>query len=359
MVAYSSLVGAAVGTLCALPGVPFFMTEICDQGQEGMAGAKGGRAGEQPDFQTLMRLQAGFEEMVEECHDFTVFAWDLRHSETAVRDLTSLVKPSRLACKDALLVNLEEYITVVSGAARQLSAYTGLVTGMTDRVIAADTFAIRHFEELATLKTAARASSSNAWPWTSFLESKRSELEIASAERRLLRIYQTTVNTTENAIRQLIVHGTIIMETLGSLENGLNKVEDTVQQERAVIGEAQEEVLAHVWTYLGGNKRQLQRMQSHQFLLENISGYRKRALTYLLKTLLHLQAMEGDLKHIAEVVGEPMLDGPDGSIPIAVQIATIRRGADRLAEGVKKTHNKRESYNQKILSAWDTFVKTS
>ena len=92
-VIYAVLVGAAVSSLCVLPGVASFASEMC--GPDPTVG----RYSDYPDFPKLMQLQAGFEEVVVDSHDFVVFSGDLKHSETAVRDLNSLVKASKLVCK--------------------------------------------------------------------------------------------------------------------------------------------------------------------------------------------------------------------------------------------------------------------
>jgi len=106
VVVYSVLAGAAVSSLCALPGVSLFAHELCEpldsllrpalqhRPDEGLAAGI-----QRQDFPKLMELQAGLEDVLDDSHGFFVFSWDMRHSETAVRDLRSLVKASKLSCK--------------------------------------------------------------------------------------------------------------------------------------------------------------------------------------------------------------------------------------------------------------------
>jgi len=227
---------------------------------------------------------------------------------------------------------------------KQLSVYSGKVTGMADRVISADNFAIRQCEEVAKLRATVVDAEGGPleFVWLYFAR-KRVEAEIASAERRMLKVYRMTFNSTEIAIQQLVLQGSIILKTLDDLDDQLNRIEDTVQHESAMIGDQEEDVLARMWTYLGGNRRQLNRMSHHKHILGSLSSYRKRALRHLTKTLVRLNNMEGGLKQIAEDVGAPLSDDIDANIPIDLQIATIRRGAERLAESLQNAKGKKES----------------
>lgn len=241
--------------------------------------------------------------------------------------------------RDVLSRDLVEYVTIASEVVEQLSTFGGRIHGMIDRLIAVDTSAIAYFEE-SPLKVTATDSSSGPFGIFSYFARISAAGEVASAERRMLGYYSRTCNTTESSIQRLLVEGNILLRRLQDLEDQLNVVEDTVQQEIVVIGEARDEVLAQMWTHLGGNKRQLARMMDHQYLLQNISQYRKRALRHLQNTLLKLQTMKGELKNIAEVVSEPVTAESEGGTPIAVQIATIRKGVDRLEEGMKDSKAK-------------------
>jgi len=53
----------------------------------------------------------------------------------------------------------------------------------------------------------------------------------------------------------------------------------------------------------------------------------------------------------------PLSDDIDVNMPIDLQIATIRRGAERLAESLQNAKGKKESYNEVVLQSWDTYLK--
>ncbi|KZP23892.1 hypothetical protein FIBSPDRAFT_889400, partial [Athelia psychrophila] len=108
------------------------------------------------------------------------------------------------------------------------------------------------------------------------------------------------------------------------------------------------ELLAALWTKLGGNRRELQGHGDHRALLKGLGDYRRRALVHVVAALTTLQAMSEDMEDMRERVAAPELVG--SRVPVEVHIRSIRSGLERLKEGRVKAKEREEEAIRKILT---------
>ena len=126
---------------------------------------------------------------------------------------------------------------------------------------------------------------------------------------------------------------------------------EIVSRENASISAAKEELLAELWTILGGNKRKLRGMDGHLFLLRHIGEYRTRAAAHVAAALQALIGMSEDMEDLRERVAAPELIGD--RIPVEVHMKSIRAGLDRLQADRTRAREREEEAVKKILGVSD------
>jgi hypothetical protein len=86
-----------------------------------------------PDYPKLVELQTHFEGVLELSESSSALSLDIRGSETAIRDLTTLLRASDLVTKDALVDKLEGFVMNAKDAARGLQRLGSRVGGAVDK----------------------------------------------------------------------------------------------------------------------------------------------------------------------------------------------------------------------------------
>ena len=135
----------------------------------------------------------------------------------------------------------------------------------------------------------------------------------------------------ERELRDLILAAEASLHDLDELEETMKVVHAVASLEEGIISAEQDELLAQLWTMLGGNRRELRQYASRLKLLSQVAECRKHALAHVSGTLQTLQRMSADLEVLRARVKEPALVGDD-AIPVEVHIRSIKQGVDRLSE---------------------------
>ena len=129
-------------------------------------------------------------------------------------------------------------------------------------------------------------------------------------------------------MRRLVLEAEVSISDLNKLEEHLKSIHEVVSREDSSLSTAKTELLAKLWTILGGNQDQLKGMDEHLALLRGVSGYRDRALAHVVAALHMLETMAEDMEELRERVAAPELVGD--AIPIDVHMKSLRSGLERL-----------------------------
>ena len=166
---------------------------------------------------------------------------------------------------------------------------------------------------------------------------------------RVLQFLLSNINPTEEAVIQAFLmsmdniathmvrlrdEAEISMGHLMRLEEHLMVLHEITHRDNKELTAAQEDVLAELWTWLGGNRPRLRKMSSNLDLLKNVEKYRKKALAHVVVTLQVLHALDADMEELRTRVAAPEIAGD--RIPIEVHIKSIKVGVERLKEGQMK-----------------------
>jgi hypothetical protein len=175
-------------------------------------------------------------------------------------------------------------------------------------------------------------------------------MRILSPSRNALATQQIVTETSGEAIsvlsvqmHRIILEADISMKNLDRLEIMLHGLHGIISNENASISAAKENLLAELWTMLGGNRRKLRGIDGHLVLLEHLGSYRMRAAAHVACALQALIGMSEDMEDLRERVTAPEFIG--SKIPLEVHIRSIRAGLDRLREDrtrVREVERERE-----------------
>jgi hypothetical protein len=119
----------ALGPLCSQPLLPLILPAyICTTDQPGGS----------PDYPAFLHLQSRFEKILADSAVDPGLALNLKRSEAAVKDLTVLVRLSKLSGKEDLADRLGEVSSDAKVAGRDLHKLAAKVAGAVDRCVSLD-----------------------------------------------------------------------------------------------------------------------------------------------------------------------------------------------------------------------------
>ena len=139
----------------------------------------------------------------------------------------------------------------------------------------------------------------------------------------------------------------ISMGHLMSLEQHLVVLHEITHRDNKELTAAQEDVLAELWTWLGGNKSKIRSITLSLDLLNNVETYRKKALAHIIATLQVLHGLDADMEELRTRVAAPDIVGD--KIPIEIHMKSIKAGVERLKEGQMKASLKHGESIAKLL----------
>jgi len=147
-------------------------------------------------------------------------------------------------------------------------------------------------------------------------------------------IIETFLMSMDNIAYQMVRlrdEAEISMGHLMRLEEHLMVLHEVTHRDNKELKAAQEDVLAELWTWLGGNRSKLRKMDLKFDLLKNVEKYRRKALAHVVATLQTLHTLDADMEELRTRVAAPEIVGD--KIPIEVHIKSIKAGVERLKEG--------------------------
>ncbi|CAZ85127.1 unnamed protein product [Tuber melanosporum] len=353
--------------ICALPGASLLNVPICDFASASTGNGDDGNRIPQTDFPKLINLQASFEDILESSAGGSSMALDLKNSEVAVRDLSMLVRASKLVNRNELSEKLDDFVQTAKQTSRGLTRFGSRVNGVVDSLLAMDEFAIRSLENAQLSSTTTDSPPSIASAVSRIVLAPLHILVPHNQQKTqssILKAFLQASTTMDTSIQRLILEAELVLRDLDDLENRLSTIQDMASREDSVLQEKHQEVLAELWSFLGGNRRKLANFASHRSLLANIATYRSRALAHVSASLIRLQQMQSDLEDLRDRVAQPAMlrdtqgEGETaGEIPLEVHVESIRKGVERLNRGRERVKGKENDYVRKILGQHDEAIK--
>lgn len=319
---------------------------------------------QQPQFEQLMHAQASFEEILQSAAYGIQLPADMKRSEASIRDLKYIVSYSNLPSRSELVLEFDDFITTARSASSSLTKFNSRIGRAVDHIISINRNTLRVLDGVAEYEssrgTIDRFLASALFPLNQL--SSGSSAEVTS--RQLFDQYLKHTAKVEEQINHLIAEAQVLLAILQNLDDRLDVIHSVCARDGLAISENREEMLAKLWTMLGGNKKQVDKMNNSLKLLGAVGQYRKQAYAHVSATMLKLEAIAAELEELRERVAKPgLMDdtfglgyGEEVEISLLQHIETIQAGVKRLDEqrGVHRAIEQ-DGY-RKILDSGGSYV---
>ncbi|KZP15346.1 hypothetical protein FIBSPDRAFT_795515, partial [Athelia psychrophila] len=324
---------AAFAPVCYLPGVS--RSAFC-------APPPSPSAPRWADFPHLMDSQSdAFEELLHATTGGSALALEIKKTEMATVDLSTLVRVSDLHSRDLIADTLSDFVEDARKTGRGLQRLSAKVNGAVDGILAVNDYALHTIEGAAARPPSRIGVALSLIPFVDMSGS-------APTQELVTQTFTEAMDYLAVSLARLVVEAQASLSNLDALEQRLNTLNEVIARENVALSLAQTELLAELWTKLGGNRRKLQGHGDHLALLKGLGHYRRRALVHVVGALTTLQAMSEDMQDMRERVAAPELAG--SRVPVEVHIRSIRSGLERLKQGRVKAKEREEEAIRRILT---------
>ncbi|KAF9692093.1 hypothetical protein EKO04_009931 [Ascochyta lentis] len=305
----------ALSPVCLIPGSSYIVP-FC---------ASGTYDDPRVDFEGLLDTQSGLEEVLDASKDTSTLPSTIKDSEIAIRDLRTLVRHSRLPSRHQLDLEFENFVLTANEASVDLSRYNSRIGATIDRIIATNTWTIAVLSGLSEQEASYGALDRVYGALTRPFIAPPSTLQ-----QRVFDQYLLHVTKNKEEITKLIETAVALLSVLQNLDERLDTIYQIATNDDVTITKNQEELLAQLWTKLGGNNAKVKAHNKQLHLLKNISAYRKKALVHVSETLLKLREIQAELENLREGVAAPEVLGWRDELPMTYHLDLIEKGVERL-----------------------------
>ncbi|KAG6916051.1 hypothetical protein DXG01_008624 [Tephrocybe rancida] len=322
----------AFAPLCLVPGL--YGSRFCEAppAAPGLPGTP--RWADYPKFIDVQSTT--FEHLLDDSVGGSGLSLELKKAEMATSDLVTLVRVSDLKARETLGDTLSEFVDDAKKTGRDLQKLSSKIGGAVDNIMAVNDYAL-HQIEAEHSKAPTVMSMYGLIPWSA----QKSTHDVVT------RTFSEAMGVLSSSMERLILEAEVNLANLERLEERLLTLHEIVSREDISLSGAKYELLAELWTKLGGNKKKLRNFNEHLFLLKNLGLYRQKALAHVAAALQALHGMSSDMEDIRERAAAPELMGP--RIPIEVHMNSIRTGLDRLKEGRVRAKKLEEETIRRVL----------
>ncbi|KAE8443255.1 hypothetical protein EG329_002043 [Mollisiaceae sp. DMI_Dod_QoI] len=319
----TTTVYASLSPVCRIPGAGFLNLPFCPIHRVDT------RNGDPPtvQFDDLMNVQSKFEEVLEESAGGVSLPLDMKRGEASIRDLRQLVRYSHLHSKNELVLEFDGFVETARIASYDLQKFNSHVGRAVDSVISTTRWTTRVLDGIQ--ERDATRGSINAFINDKLLAPFQ---PVKFTESILLDQYIQHTRIVEEEINKLITEAQALLMVLTNLEDRLDIIHGIATRDDMHTKALKEEILAELWTMVGGNRQKLNKMDKQLNLLHQVGIYRKNAYAHVSGTIIRLQAMGAGLEDLRERVGSPGLLRDRLDIPLSVHIENIQKGVERLEE---------------------------
>jgi hypothetical protein len=222
--------------------------------------------------------------------------------------------------------------------ASELSRFSAKIAGTVDSVVSIDEYALHTLKRLRGDSDAQASLMAYLAPALNPFQALNAHTTEAKIQAALTQI--TTHMSTK--IPSLIIDAENLLSDLDALEHSLTLIGEVVHRERASIQESEQELLSSLWSRLWHSNllspALRESFRHHKDILASVTQYRERALSLVSKTLVELVAIQTDLELFRERLVAPALGE---TVPLEVQIDSIKRSVDRLNRGRRRMEGRR------------------
>lgn len=327
----------SLSPICRLPGATFLNLPFCP----GPPSASSTNDSDPSfvEFDELMGVQGKLEEVLERSADGVSLPYEMKRSETTIRDLRTLVKASDIQSRDELVYEFDGFIDVSRRSAAELQRFNTHCGSTVDSIVSINRWTSRYIDSFATSdESPGHHVSSLLDRWTSWLFSPFMPPDRYFTERMILDKYIEHTAQVSDRIAALILEAHAVLSLLSRAEDHLSLIHEVTARDSLSVASRQNEVFWNLWTLVGGNSARLHNLSQQLVLLRKVNSQRNDAVQRVTALVIELQAIQLGLEDLRDRVAEPeLLDATGrGSIPLSVHIETIDRGIERLEDARRR-----------------------
>ncbi|KAK4988501.1 hypothetical protein LTR50_003905 [Elasticomyces elasticus] len=335
----SSSINSALSPICLVPGASLLNLPFCDSIQPA-------RPSGPVEFDKLIAAQSAFEDVLFASVDSGQLPMDMKRSEASVRDLKTVVKYSTLPSRNELVWEFDGFVETARQASAGLSKFNSHIGGAVDRILSTNRWTLQVIDGI-TDTDASRGSVSK------FVSDNLNIFAALGPRRKLSQEilrdqYLAHTSKIEEQITRLIGEAQELLRDLENLDGRLETISEIATRDGIKVQGTKEELLAELWTRLGGKKSTVARLQSQLDLLNQVSAYRKMAWAHVASTIVKLQAIAADLESLKESVTAPEVVGTE-DVPLEVHIRNIELGVERLERQRSESRQVEMNRSRRIL----------
>lgn len=343
----------ALSPICRVPGIGFLDLPMChspyNKNQPQLSA--GPSAAADPEFDALMNVQGQFETIISDTAAGVSLPMDMKRSETSIRDLRQIVRYSQLPSRHELLLEFDGFVETARTASFDLQKFNSHVGRGVDIVLSTARWTKRVLDDI-----------SHDHEERGLLPAFISDTLLAPfkplkfTEARLLDQYIQHTHIVSGEIEKLIEEAQSLLQVLQNLEDRLDVMHEIAIRDNLHAQGTKDDILAELWTFIGGNRAKLGKVDNQLKLLRQVSLYRKTAFNHVSSTVLKLQAMSAELEELRTRVGdaEVLRDAGIKHVPLSVHIENIQLGVERLEIGRERARALEQQYQRKILDKADS-----
>lgn len=313
-------VSASLSPLCRLPGASFLRLPFCPDAPSGPV-----------EFDQLVNVQAKFEDVLAQASEGVSLPFEMKRSETALRDLRTLLRHSEVQARDELVFEVDGYIEASRQTAADLQRFNAHVGSAVDSVISINRWTSRYLDTLEPLSS---SSSTDLSIWSSWVFSPFQPSDHFSEAALRTQYVEHTALVSER-IATLILEAQAVLRLLSKAEDHLSLIHEVSSRSEKIVSSRRDQVFWTVWTLLGANSAKLSGLAEQLSLLRKIEGQRSAAVHQLSALVVELEGIQAGLGDLRERVAEPALLR-EKMLPLSVHIETIDRGVERLDAARKR-----------------------
>ncbi|KAJ3554156.1 hypothetical protein NM688_g3253 [Phlebia brevispora] len=281
------------------------------------------------DYPHLIDLQSRtLDKLLAEASAGSMLSADIRKAEMATTDLITLVKVSDLENREIIVETLQQIAQNSKKAGKALSALDSRVNRAVDSIYAVNDYALRRMAD------ARQSSSISMLNWLALRpRGARDEQQVTNLT------FEMVMSVLASEMGEVLIQCDASQSLLDNLEHNLIVLHEILSREFSSITKERSELLAALWTLLGGNKRQLVDMKGRMKVLKDLGNYRTEAKNHIGTSVQTVQALTEDMEDLRARVAAPAI--VEDRVPVEVQLRSIQAGLERLSIGrrrVQKPH---------------------
>ncbi|KAI0671878.1 hypothetical protein C8Q78DRAFT_1153506 [Trametes maxima] len=291
-------------------------------------------------YPELVEIQSSsFEALLDGSVGGSTLSLEIKQAEMASKDLVTLVRYSDLRSRDLLAESLLEFVEDAKDTGKGLQKLTSKINGAVDKIMAINDYALHTIE---AARNEPKSILQVIWPFAPVEEVPKGVV---------IQAFRDSMDVHATEMKRLVLELSVSEANLERLDMHLSTLHDLCTRENITLNAERDELLAQLWTILGGNGKRVRGMDRHLELLRDLSAYRRRAAAHVAVAKQTLLVMSQDIEDLRERVAAPDIVGD--RIPAEVHMKSIRSGLERLKDDRIKAREREELLMGKVLDMLD------